>query len=46
MDFKALMNSSEYDFLRINEHLKDRIAITEEYTSAHSRSEPGVQSYQ
>ena len=27
MDFKALMNSSEYDFLRINEHLKDRIML-------------------
>ena len=27
MDFKALMNSSEYDFLRTNEHLKDRIML-------------------
>ncbi|MBR6158474.1 MAG: nucleotidyltransferase domain-containing protein [Lachnospiraceae bacterium] len=27
MDFKALMNSSEYDFLRTNEHLKNRIML-------------------
>ena len=27
MDFKALMNTSEYDFLRTNEHLGNRIML-------------------
>ena len=27
MDFKAIMNSTEYDFLRTNEHLGDRIIL-------------------
>lgn len=27
MDFRALMNSSEYDFLRNNERLGDRIML-------------------